>query len=309
MLKKKSEPSYFFKDFFTSSRTKYDHVRKNGHNTLVKTMNDYFKEYPEEHRQFKKELDFIDMIFEKFTSEQEREMYSIYPYPFTLKYDYNNVEVFRDDECQMFYVHLDGKKLYYHKGFTDIEAVKKHFTYISAEQDKDSPHNYFTDPISIKDSDIVADIGGAEGNFSLLVVDKVKELFILEADPAWVEALQKTFEPWGHKVKIINKFAGNRNNTNTVTLDELFRDTNLSVLKMDIEGAELAVLKKSVKLLDKRNLKIAITTYHRKNDAENIKNLLEKFDYKTSFSNNYMLFVWDNLSPPYFRKGLIMASK
>jgi len=308
-LTKNLTSNKLFSDLFHFPGSKYNHVRQDGHNILVEKMNRYFDNHSLEHDQFRKELDFINSISKKFASEGERELYSIYPYPFTFKYPYKNVEVFRDEEANMFYVYLEGKKLYYHKGFINIEDVQKHFSYISAEQDPESPHQYFNEHFLLNDSDIVADVGGAEGNFSLLIVDKVKEIVILEADSAWIEALNKTFEPWSYKVKIINKYAGNRNDTNTVTLDELFKETNLTVLKMDIEGAELGVLKKSRKIINDRNLKIVITTYHRKNDASEIQKFLEKLDYKTTFSKNYMLFVWDTLSPPYFRKGLIMASR
>jgi hypothetical protein len=36
------------------------------------------------------------------------------------------------------------------------------------EQDPDSPHRYLTDSFTIGNDDVLADIGAAEGNFSLL---------------------------------------------------------------------------------------------------------------------------------------------
>jgi hypothetical protein len=218
-------------------------------------MNQYFSEHPVEGKLFSKELEFINTKAGLLHTEEERERYSIYPYPFVFTYNYKDAEVFRDEEAQMFYTHLDGKRLYFHKGFTNSEDVQKHFTYLSAEQDPESPHRYFNDYFSVNSEDIVADLGAAEGNFSLSVVDKVKELFILEADPIWIEALHKTFEPWKDKVHIINKYAGVKNDSKNVTLDEQFKETSLSVLKMDIEGAEISVLQNAQSLIRKRKYK------------------------------------------------------
>lgn len=296
-------------NLFKSAGSKYNHSRGSGHDTLVKKMNQYFSGHPGEAINFKRELEFIQNKSSHLPTEEERERYSIYPYPFVLTYDHRDIRVFMDEEAKMFYTHLEGKRLYFHKGFTTKEDVQKHFVAISAEQDIESPHRYFNDSFSVSSEDVVADLGAAEGNFSLMAVDKVKELFILEADPVWTEALYKTFEPWREKVHIINKYAGDRNDANTVTLNELFKEKKLSVLKMDIEGAEMSVLKSSESVIRNNDLKMVITTYHRKNDAGDIKKFLENCEYVTSFSKNFMLFVWDDLTPPYFRKVLIMASK
>jgi hypothetical protein len=292
-----------------STASDYNHVRSSGHDVLVKKMNRYFDNHPVEADKYRKEMDFINQTFKTLSTQEERELYSIYPYPFLFNYNPANAEVYFDEQAQLFYGLLNGKKLYFHKGFNKREDVQKAFTYLVAEQDKESPHRYLNESFSVNTNDIVADIGAAEGNFSLSIVDRVKQIFLFEPNPIWIDALQKTFEPWKHKVHIINKYVGDKNDDRTVTLNEFFEQTGLTIIKMDIEGAEISVLNNSATFLQNRDIKMAVTTYHRNTDAADIKKILEANGYTTRFSKNYMLFVIDSQSPPYFRNALIMASK
>lgn len=269
-----------------------------------KLNNYFFNNYEKE--KYSKELEFINNGISNLP-EEEKVLYTVLPYPFTLDYDYNKIEVLRDEQEGMFYVYLNDKKLYYHRGLSEID-VQKSFTFISAEQDINSPHRYLDKIFTVNTGDVVADIGAAEGNFSLMVVGIVKELIIVEADPIWMEALHKTFEPWKSKVRIINKFAGQINDENTVTIDKLEGENKINVIKMDIEGAEVDVLKTAENYISNNKIKMAVTTYHKHTDAEQIKTILEKNNYQTQFSKGYMLFIYDKLIPPFFRHGLIKAN-
>lgn len=279
-----------------------------GFRDIVRNLNEYFSKNLYEKDKFENELDFINTKLNAVPAE-EKIFYLIIPYQFILDYDYHKIVVHRDEDAGMFYVYLDGKKLYYHKGFTNPGDVQKSFTFISVEQHPDSPHRYLDNFFSVNSDDIVADLGAAEGNFSLMIIEKVKELIIIEADPIWIEALHKTFEPWKDKVRIINKFVGEKNDENTLTLDKIPGENKISVIKMDIEGAEIVVLETAQSYIRDNNIKMAVTVYHRQSDADNIKNLLERNNYETVFSKGFMLFVFDKLVPPYFRHGLIKAHK
>lgn len=273
---------------------------------LVKNLNTYFTNHPGQNH-YTKELDFLNSEFEADPGI-DKINYAILPYKFVLEYDYRAIEVFRDDEAGMFYVFLEGKKLYYHKGFTNAVEVQKSFTFILAEQNPHSPHCYLGEDLNVSGDDVVADLGAAEGNFSLMVVDTVKELIIVEADARWIEALHKTFEPWKHKVRIINKFAGCSNDEKTITLNKLEEANKITFVKMDIEGAEVGVINYAESYIGGNKLKLAITTYHGHNDAGIIKSILERNEYNTWFSKGFMLFISDDLTPPYFRKALLKAS-
>ncbi len=302
-LIKKMVPNSLRQQYFKLRTGGYGHVHSDGFPVLLRKMNKYFSAHPEQKKIYEQELSFLNNKESDFSSTE------IMAYPFVLNYDYREVEVLRDEEAGMFYVMLEGKRLYFHKGYATVEDVQKSFTYSAIEQDIKSPHRYLDENFCPKEGDIVADLGAAEGNFSLMVVDKVKELYLFETQEIWREALEKTFEPWKDKVHIINKFVGSRNEGNTITLDSIFSGKDLSMIKMDIEGAEIAVLESSRELLRKNNVRMAITTYHRQTDAADIRNILEELGYTTSFTEGFMLFIYDSLEPPYFRKGILKAYK
>ena len=275
---------------------------------VIHHLNKYFDEHPDKATPFREEMRFLNASFLP-AKGIAKVLYTILPYPFALEYDTEKVEVHRDEVAGMFYVYLDGKKLYYHRGYTSAKEVQKSFTFISAEQHPLSPHRYLNDTFFVQANDVVADIGSAEGNFALMVVDKVKKVILVETEGIWMEALQKTFEPWNDKVTIVNKSIGSVNDHNTITLDKLHPESSISVLKMDIEGAELHILKNSLAFIQQHRIKLAACVYHRHHDAADIKKFLENNGYKTSFSKGFMLFIHDALPPPFFRRGLIYASK
>jgi pyrrolidone-carboxylate peptidase len=286
----------------------YKSDESNAFEKLQEKLNNYFLNNPAEKQHYKKELQFLGAAFKPLPGI-EKIVHAIIPYPFTFEYDYKKIEVHRDEEAGMYYVYLDGKKLYYHKGFTNITDIQKSFTFITIEQHPHSPHRYLDEAFNLNSDDVVIDAGSAEGNFSLTIVDKVKELVIIEADSIWIEALQKTFALWKDKVRIINKFVGDKNDTNTITLDKAAGQNKITAIKMDIEGAEVSVLKNAEDFIRDSSIKMAVTTYHKQNDAADIKQILENNNYTTDFSNGYMLFIYDTLMPPYFRRGLIKATK
>ena len=104
----------------------------------------------------------------------------------------------------MKYVIQDGKKLYFKKRWSK-QRIRRAYSDLSREQDPDSPHRYLSDSFYPEINDEIADIGAAEGNFSLSVIEKVRKIYLIENDPEWTEALNATFAPWKEKVDIIRK--------------------------------------------------------------------------------------------------------
>jgi hypothetical protein len=275
---------------------------------MTGNMNAYFSDHPERILLYEKELAFINHHLNGIPL-CEKLFYTIIPYSFTLDYDYHQSEVHFDEAACMHYVYLGKHRLYYHRGFTNKEEIQQSFTFLTIEQHPDSPHRYLDSVFSIDAGDVVADIGAAEGNFSLMVADIAKEIIIVESDPIWMEALYKTFEPWKEKVRIINKEIGERNDDRTITLDQLQNTNKITAIKMDIEGAEIKVLTQAQSFLRENPMKMAIAAYHRESDAKQIDNLLKMNRYETAFTKGFMLFVYDILKPPFFRKGLVKARK
>jgi hypothetical protein len=209
----------------------------------------------------------------------------------------------------MFYVLQNGRKLYYSPKYQSVDSVRESYNSLVVEQHPDSPHLYLTEGFQVNPGDFVVDIGAAEGNFSLDIVDKVGKLVIVEAEAHWIEALKATFEPWKEKVEIIHKYISDSDNGSCATLKSIVGEKPIDFLKLDVEGAEMSILTSSASLLmNKQIRKLAVCTYHRKNDDKVFSSLLRKYGYAIRQTPGYMLFIYGKLTPPYFRKVLIQAT-
>ncbi|WP_299701025.1 FkbM family methyltransferase [uncultured Pontibacter sp.] len=233
-----------------------------------------------------------------------------FPYPFIYDYDIQGVKVYHDERLNLPYVLLQEKRLYYKRSWTTSQ-IQENFNFLSIEQDPRSPHRYLTDTFQVNDGDVVADIGAAEGNFGLSVIEKVANLYIFETDAEWIEALEATFAPWKDKVQIINKYVSDSSGDATIKLDDFMAGNKpANFLKIDTEGAEAQVLSGASGMLEKTtHLKVAICTYHKQNDQIELSERLSSDSFAISYSNGYMFFLEDKQSPPYLRRGLIRATK
>ena len=90
----------------------------------------------------------------------------IFPYPFHDNYSPESIEVMYDREKDMRYVLQEGKRLYFKRRWGG-KKIQRAYCELMREQDPNSPHRYLTDSFSIGNDDVLADIGAAEGNFSL----------------------------------------------------------------------------------------------------------------------------------------------
>lgn len=235
----------------------------------------------------------------------------IFPYPFHDKYSAEQVEVFFDSEKGMRYVLQDGKRLYFKKRW-GVKRIQRAYSDLAREQDINSPHRYLTDSFSIGSADVLADIGAAEGNFSLAIIEKVKKIYLFEYDREWDEALRATFAPWSGKVEIINKYAADFNDDSHIALDDFYdQKKDITFLKIDVDGAELIVLNSCKRIFgSSASLKVALCTYHKQDDEEVFTELLKKHRFSVTPSKGYMINYYDkNLRSPYLRRGLIRASR
>jgi len=235
---------------------------------------------------------------------------SVFPYDFAKNYKVKDIKVFIDDQSGLKYVLFDGKKVFYQRSLSE-KQIKTAWRNRLREQDIQSPHRYLLDKFDVNPGDTVADIGVGEGNFAISVIEKVKKIYLFETSDEWIEALNHTFRPWADKVVITKKYVSNINTDENITLDKFFSENNIEVnfLKIDVDGAEMNLLEGSEKLL-KSDLKIAICTYHKKDDAETFSKLLLDKGFSTTFSKGYMIFLYDKkFGEPYLRHGLIRAVK
>lgn len=237
---------------------------------------------------------------------------SVFNYSFVEKYADYPVEVYYDTDKKMHYVFYKGKKMFMPRTFSE-ETIVSYVRGILKEQDKKSPHRYLTEDFDIASESVVVDVGTAEGNFALDVIDKVKKIYCIEKEDFWVEALHYTFEPFQDKVEIIEKFLGNEVKGDYITLDSLFEDKKIDFIKMDIEGAEPLALMGGEKVLRKYHPKLDICIYHNVEDGEKCEKLLENYDYQMKYSSGYMVLLiprtFKNTDLKYLVHGLLRAEK
>lgn len=234
-------------------------------------------------------------------------LWNVFPYKFCFNYLLKAaVSVRYDKKEKMYYVIRNGKKLFFKQG-TLTEAVN-YYNSILCEQDRKSPHFYNAGEMK---GNYFFDCGAAEGFLALDVIDKFEKLYIFEADKDWVRALQKTFEPYQNKVKIINKFLSDKVMDGEISIDSFIAQNDVDIhksiyMKMDVEGYESKVIKgASVCISNAENLNMFICTYHKYDDAEKLRKQvmgLGKFTYK--YSNGYMiLFYAEDNRAPFLRRG------
>lgn len=233
---------------------------------------------------------------------------SPYPYPFRNKYKIKDLRIRHDDSGQPFYTFPNGKRLFL-KRTSDYEAARI-MNELLIEQDTNSPHRYFTSDFKTSTSDILADVGCAEGILSLMVIDQIEHAYLFECDEEWIEALQKTFAPWKEKVTIIQGYVSKEDGGNSLTLSSFFKNQPLppTFIKLDVEGYEMDVMLGMKELWQTPDLRIAVCTYHNQNDAADFTMFLEKKSMVCHYSNHYMIMSLDEYQPPYFRRGLIRAT-
>ncbi|MBE6097663.1 MAG: FkbM family methyltransferase [Schwartzia succinivorans] len=236
----------------------------------------------------------------------ERHCFEMLPYFWTEETSYFDIEVKYDADKKLYFCDWHGRKLYWCEGDRP-HKIRKHLHALLLEQDSRSPHKYVVDE-GINGA-VLADVGAAEGCFTLDVIDRIKHAYIFECDARWIKALEATFEPWNDKVTIVRKYVGGHNDDTTVTLDEYFKDKNLDYIKADIEGAEIDMLRGGDDVLENKVHELNICTYHRPSDFEEIEQILTSYNFKC-YPTNGFICLWGEGGPEdWLRKGVILAKK
>jgi hypothetical protein len=241
-----------------------------------------------------------------------RKPLQLFPYPFPAKYKSATIKVYSDHENGLKFVLYQCKRMYFKRNWSE-QDIREYYNNIQIEQDKESPHKYLSEDFCVGSGSFVADVGAAEGIFSLSIIDVAKKVFLFETDPEWIEALEATFKPWKNKTEIINKFICDRNNHNSLTLDHFIKTNNLffDFIKIDIDGAESLLLNGAVHFFSSvKSMKVAICIYHKANDEQSFRDFFEKYGFKVNSTPGYMIFYYDTeISAPFLRRGVLQAQK
>ena len=249
-------------------------------------------------------------------------------FPYTQLKHVQHTESGWDNMLRLPYAVIDNKRLYFPDNMTPEEAAALCDYYLECEQllggeyQKKAPHQYQSDNVHIADGDIMVDVGAAEGLVTLSVIEKISKAYLIECDRKWWAPLNATFAPWKDKCKIVPKLITDHEGKHSTKLDTLLSQESKKPLfiKMDIEGNEIKVINSSKEFLTKRsNIKMAVCTYHRQNDANIIGTLVDSMGFQREFSDGWMLYkdgllsqTSHNMDPlvyPFFRHGIIRAWK
>lgn len=234
------------------------------------------------------------------------------PYEFIFKYKPEEVNVYYDDNVQYPYVIIEKKRVYFPRNITITDIQKAVTTALIEQQEEQSPHRYLSESIKFKCDDIAVLVGASEGIFCLSIIDELRKIYLFEADEQWIEPLTLTFAPYENKVKIVKKFVSSVDEGNHISLDNYFSQIGEEVnyIQADIEGNEKELLLGAKRILSGNNIKLSICCYHNQEDQSEFSSLLSKYGFIIQYSKGYML-LWMQVpcKKPYFRKGIIYASK
>lgn len=236
----------------------------------------------------------------------------VFNYNFAREYDQLDMEVYYDEKIDLYYTYYNDYRMYFSRDYRKKTYIINYMRGILREQDQRSPHYYNINNLNFNEDTVALDAGVAEGNFALDIINKVKKIYLVEADPNWCEALKYTFKPFGEKVVIIQGYLGSGAD-GSITIDETVGNQKLDVVKMDIEGMEYEALLGARKVMERNALQMRICVYHNVDDCEKISNLLEQRMYTCNTSNGYMVFVvpekLEKEETPQLARGILCAEK
>lgn len=264
-------------------------------------------------------LEYFAPLPENEVNDEQREVLryldnnpvKIFPYPFYDNYSPEKIEVMFDPLTGMRYVLQEGKRLYFKKRWGE-KRIKRAYSDLLREQDINSPHRYLSESFTIGNDDVIADIGAAEGNFSLFVIEKIRKVYLFEYDNEWIEALKATFAPWAEKVEIINKCVSDSDDGSHIRFDTFYKNKkDITFLKIDVDGAEAIVLNSCSEIFKAPEpFRVALCTYHKNNDEKDFTLLLRNHGFSVTPSKGYMIHYYDKkMKAPWLRRGLIRATR
>jgi hypothetical protein len=261
-----------------------------------------------------------EQVIEKYKSSKDPEINHVVQY-----YRNNELNIFgyykgkreRDlvyrDENHQPYIIFEGHRMYFPMDYKFLKVDGKEFVNgILYEQGEGSPHRYIRDKEDelVGQDKIIVDAGVCEGNFALKYIEKAKKIYLIECDPRWLRVLRLTFAPFKDKVVFCDKFLTRYESKTTTTIDALVKE-KIDFLKMDIEGTEVDALLGAKETLRNSKASCAICCYHRQNDEENIRFILNSLGYSTETSTGYMFFPYDEniVDTLDLRRGIIYGRK
>jgi hypothetical protein len=229
------------------------------------------------------------------------------PYDWANQYRPEDVPVEQDGSTGMLVARVNGHRIYFPR-IADPASVRRSVALACLEQDPRSPHCYCGGRQMIDPQDVAVFVGASDGIFCLSLIERLSKAYLFEPDPNWAEPLRMTMKPWGEKVEIVPLALGSRDADGITRLDSfLVRRPQPNFIQMDVEGAELEVLKGAENLLRQTGkLRLSICAYHQRLDFPKFAGHLAKLGYDISHSPGFFVI---GVRMPYLRRGVLYASR
>lgn len=242
-------------------------------------------------------------------------------FPYERVRDFPPVEVHHDASRGLSYVLHGNKRLYYPAswGHLSIAASYRNAMHIEGILGEGclakSPHKYLDGRFPVKEGAVVCDFGAAEGLVGFHFANRAVRLVIGECDGKWQAPLKASFSPYAGKTSFVTcpLGMGEGNGRCSSVLKEMVDLVGPDVpffLKFDIEGAERFAIREAETFFTTHpDVTVACAAYHRQDDAAVLEKTFKEWGYETAFSDGAMLFLLDQLAPPYFRRGVLHAKR
>lgn len=230
-------------------------------------------------------------------------------------------------------IRIDGHNIFWPVDFPHDQIRS---CYLSMRDD--GPDNYFRFYTPQKD-DVVFDLGACEGLFSLMLRGRVAKVYSFEPFPTLCTSLAMTLKEdvEGDRAEICNYAVGDKTGeadfyldddldgstmagdrigggvkkiiVPSITLDEFVRAKGIekiSMIKMDIEGAEYSALHGARETLARLRPDLLVCTYHYPHDYERISDFLRENGYTLTASP--LVMTPQGGGRPWYRHALIYAT-
>jgi hypothetical protein len=159
------------------------------------------------------------------------------------------------------------------------------------------------------DAHTACDVGANTGWYTMYFASRpnIRSVFAIEPDSSLLvrarENLQRNGEQFLARAVFVAQFCGDHDDERTVSLDTLLQDAEDPILlKIDVDGAELDVLRGATRILDDRRCVLVIET-HSPELEEQCQTYLQSKGYDTRIIKNgwYRIIVPEHRPIPHNR--------
>lgn len=218
----------------------------------------------------------------------------------------DTIDLFEDDKSKQIYVNAICNRIapqYAQKIFHEMEEKGEYFE---------------TGIFSMKEDECYVDAGAYDGDSVMSFLEAVKgefeQIYAFELEPQNYLAMKNRQKiAQDNRIQLFNGGVSNEEKTvsiisngvgshavegggtaKLISLDSMLNNKRITLIKMDIEGAERDALKGAKKIISNQHPKLAISVYHKLDDMWKIPNYIKELcpDYKI-YLRHHTAVAWD----------------